>query len=107
MSQLLRVESTLTDRYQTTIPELIRESLHLDKRDKIVFTLGEDGSVFLSRAEESDPVLGDFLSFIASDIQNNPKNIKTIPLALVERAQSLVGGMKIDLDSALNPEDDE
>ena len=105
MSHLLRVESTLTDRYQTTIPELIRESLNLSKRDKITYTLGEDGSVMLSRADESDPILGDFLSFIASDIQNNPKNIKSIPSALLERAQNLVAGMKIDLDSSLNPED--
>jgi len=31
MGKLLQAESTLTDRYQTTIPEPIRESLHLSK----------------------------------------------------------------------------
>ena len=106
MGHILRVESTLTDRYQTTIPELIRETLHITKRDKIAYTLGEDGSIVLSRADESDPVLGSFLSFIANDIQNNPKNIEAIPQTLLERAQSLVSGIKVDLESSLNPEDD-
>ncbi len=106
MSHLLRVESTLTDRYQTTIPELVRESLNLSKRDKITYTVGEDGSVLLSRADESDPVLGDFLSFIAADIRNNPKNIKSISSDLLERAQNLVAGMTLDLEGPLSPEDE-
>jgi len=106
MSHLLRVESTLTDRYQTTIPELVRESLNLSKRDKITYTVGEDGSVLLSRADESDPVLGGFLSFIAADIRNNPKNIKSISSDLLERAQNLVAGMTLDLEGPLSPEDE-
>lgn len=32
-------ESTLTDRYQTTIPEPIRKALGLNKRDKIRYTI--------------------------------------------------------------------
>ena len=35
MSLNLEVESTLTDKYQTTIPDPIRKALNLKKRDKI------------------------------------------------------------------------
>ncbi len=106
MGHLLKAESTLTDRYQTTIPELVRRSLRISKRDKIVYTVGEDGSVGLSRSDESDPVLGEFLSFIATDIKNNPTHIKTISPTLLERARNLVAGMTLDLDEALSDEND-
>ena len=36
MAATLEVESTLTDRYQTTVPETVRRALQLGKRDKIV-----------------------------------------------------------------------
>lgn len=35
MPATLEVESTLTDRYQTTVPETVRRALQLHKRDKI------------------------------------------------------------------------
>ena len=31
---LLVSESTLTDRYQTTVPDAVRKALHLNKREK-------------------------------------------------------------------------
>ena len=34
MSSTLEVESTLTDRYQTTVPEIVHSSLRLGKREK-------------------------------------------------------------------------
>lgn len=43
-------ESTLTERYQTTVPEIVRRALRLGKRDKIRFTLRPDGDVVLRRA---------------------------------------------------------
>ncbi|WP_206165702.1 type II toxin-antitoxin system PrlF family antitoxin, partial [Citrobacter braakii] len=35
MPATLEAESTLTDRYQTTVPETVRRALRLGKRDKI------------------------------------------------------------------------
>ena len=35
MPATLEVESTLTDRYQTTVPEMVRRSLRLGKRDRV------------------------------------------------------------------------
>ena len=75
MPAILEVESTLTDRYQTTVPETVRRALRLGKRDKIHYTVHPGGEVVLSRAEPhegEDPVLGQFLSFLARDIASHP-----------------------------------
>ena len=61
MSAIIEVESSLTDRYQTTVPETVRRVLHLGKRDKIHYTIRPSGEVVLTRAEFCegvDPVLG-------------------------------------------------
>ena len=60
MSAILDVESTLTDRYQTTVPETVRRALRLGKRDKIHYIIRPSGEVVLTRAEATDgddPVL--------------------------------------------------
>jgi antitoxin PrlF len=75
MRKILQAESTLTDRYQTTIPETIREVLHLHKRDKISYVIADNGEVLITKADNEDPVLGHFLSFLASDIKTNPSHI--------------------------------
>ena len=49
MAATLEVESTLTDRYQTTVPETVRRALRLRKRDKIHYTIRPGGEVVLSR----------------------------------------------------------
>ncbi len=51
MRATLEVESTLTDRYQTTVPETVRRVLRLGKRDKIHYTIRPNGEVVLTRAE--------------------------------------------------------
>ena len=101
----MEAKSTLTDRYQTTIPEFVRESLHIGKRDKILYTL-EEGRIVISKAEENDPVLGQFLSLLADDIKNHPTQVQMIHSSLLERAQKLVSGVKLDLNSALSDEDE-
>ena len=75
MPSTLEVESTLTDRYQTTVPETVRRVLRLGKRDKIHYTIRPGGEVLLTRAavaEENDAVLGQFLGFLARDIASHP-----------------------------------
>jgi antitoxin PrlF len=109
MPATLEVESTLTDRYQTTVPETVRRALKLGKRDKIHYTIRSSGEVVLSRADASngdDPVLGQFLGFLAADIARHPERLQTVDAGLVRRLQSLVGDVDIDLDAAL-AEDDE
>jgi antitoxin PrlF len=79
----LSAESTLTERYQTTVPAPIRKALGLTKNDKICYTIESDGVVVISRVErvESDPVLGKFLNFLAEDLTNNPQQIRSIPIS--------------------------
>lgn len=109
MPATLEVESTLTDRYQTTVPETVRRALRLGKRDKIHYTVRPGGEVVLTRAETTkndDPVLGQFLGFLAQDIATHPERLRAIDANFVQRLQSLVGGIDIDLDAALSADDE-
>ncbi|WP_017651607.1 type II toxin-antitoxin system PrlF family antitoxin [Fortiea contorta] len=101
-------ESTLTDRYQTTIPEPVRKVLGLNKRDKICYTIESDGQVVISRAQEqeSDPILAKFLNFLAQDMEKHPQHIQAISSGLVNRVQSLVSEVDINLDASLLDEDE-
>ncbi len=109
MPATLEVESTLTDRYQTTVPETVRRALRLGKRDRIRYTILPGGEVVLTRAaaaEGDDPVLGQFLAFLAGDIASHPERLQALDSGLVDRLQALVGGVEVDLDAALSAEDE-
>lgn len=106
MAATLEVESTLTDRYQTTVPETVRRALKLGKRDKIHYSIRPSGEVVLTRAEGDDPVLGQFLGFLATDITRHPERLQAIDAAFVQRIQSLTGGIEVDLDAALSADDE-
>ena len=103
---LLSSESTLTDRYQTTVPEPIRKALGLNKRDKIRYTIESDGRVIISRADESDPILEKFLDFLEQDIEKNPQRLQAISSDLLDRAQSLIADVEVDLDAPLSDEEE-
>jgi antitoxin PrlF len=109
MTATLEVESTLTDRYQTTVPEIVRRVLKLGKRDKIHYTVRSSGEVVLTRAEVSDsddPVLGQFLGFLASDIASHPERLQVIDASFVQRLRSLNGSIEVDLDAPLSADDE-
>ncbi len=108
MATPFEVESTLTDRYQTTIPETVRRALRLDKRDKIHYAIRPDGEVLLTRSvtEDDDPVLGQFLGFLARDIAEHPERVQAMDSLLVQRIQSLVGGVDVSLDTPLSVDDE-
>lgn len=109
MAATLKVESTLTDRYQTTVPETVRRALQLGKRDKIHYTIRPGGEVVLSRAESSeecDPVLGQFLGFLARDIARHPERLQALDTGFVQRLQSLTGSIEVNLDAALLADDE-
>lgn len=104
----LSSDSTLTNRYQTTVPYMIRKALRLEKHDKIRYTVQPDGSVLMSRSnqDEDDPVLAQFLTFLTNDIIQNPQNVRAIDSDLPERVRSLVSDVEIDLDSPLSDKDE-
>lgn len=109
MVATLEIDSTLTDRYQTTVPESVRRALKLRKRDKIHYSILPDGAVLLSRANHDlgeDPVMGQFLNFLARDMASNPQRIQALDTSLVNRIQSLVGDIEIDIDAPLSAKDE-
>ena len=109
MPAALRVESTLTDRYQTTVPETVRRALRLGKRDKIQYTIRPDGEVVLTRAavgESDDPALAPFLGFLARDMAEQPDRLQGVDAGLAQRIQALVGGVEVDLEAPLSADDE-
>jgi antitoxin PrlF len=109
MPATLQAESTLTDRYQTTVPETVRRALRLGKRDKIHYTIRPDGEVVLSRAaadSDDDPALAPFLAFLARDLAEHPERIEAVDADFVRRLQALVGGVEVDLDAPLSADDE-
>ena len=84
-------------------------ALRLGKRDKFHYTIRSSGEVVLTRAEASegaDPVLGQFLGFLARDIANHPERLQAVDAGLVQRLQSLVGSVEVDLNAALSADDE-
>lgn len=109
MAHALTLESTLTDRYQTTVPNAVRHALKLGKRDKISYLIQPDGAVILKRAvveDVTDPVLGHFLEFLAQDIANHPDHLKSMDAGLKKRIKVLVKNVAVDLDAPLTAEDE-
>lgn len=109
MTAMLEAESTLTDRYQTTVPETIRRALKLGKRDKIRYSIRPDGAVVITRStetEDDDPLLGQFLGFLARDITDHPEHLQSVDANLIARIQSLVGKTEVDLDKPLSTDDE-
>jgi len=109
MAAILEIDSTLTDRYQTTVPETVRRALGLGKRDKIHYTIRPSGEVVMSRAEtheSDDPALGQFLGFLARDVANHPERLQFIDADFVQRLHTMTGNVVLDLDSSLLAEDE-
>lgn len=107
MPVTLEAESTLTDRYQTTVPETVRRALSLGKRDRVRYSIRPNGEVVMTRASGAgeDPVLGHFLDFLARDMVSHPERLQ-VDAEIVRRAQSLVDGVAVDLDAALSADDE-
>lgn len=109
MAATLEINSTLTDRYQTTVPESVRRALKLHKRDKIHYSILPDGAVLLTRVNHDqtvDPVLGQFLDFLARDMASNPQRIQALDTDFVQRIQSLTAEVEMDIDAPLSAEDE-
>jgi len=98
---LLNAESTLTDRYQTTVPEPVRKALGLGKRSRLAYDIGADGVVTLRRADADDSALEPFLELLARDIHDHPERLQQLPSALRSRIDDLVSHIELDLDAAL------
>ena len=103
----VEAESSLTDRYQTTVPETIRRALKLGKRDKIHYTVKPTGEVVMARADtvEEDGTLGPFLLLLTRDIEAHPERLQPLSVDLLKRINVLTEGIKYDINAAL-PDDE-
>lgn len=107
MTAILRADSTLTDRYQTTVPEPVRRALGLRKRDAIHYEVLADGEVRLTRGGQhnDDPVVASFLGLLEADMKSG-RNVSRVDGELVAQLHKLVAGVDIDLDAPLDPADE-
>lgn len=107
---VLELESTLTDRYQTTVPSAVRQALHLHRRDRIRYRVLDGGQVLLERASAddsgSDPALEPFLGLMARDLHDHPERLDAVPAGFAQRLLKLAAEGDIDLDAPLDPADD-
>jgi len=108
MTVLAQEISTLTDRYQTTVPSGVRKQLKLEKGDRIRYCTEPSGRVYIEpvRAEEGDPALGAFLDFLEADVKAHPERLRALDGALHDRMKALVGDVDVDLDAPLSPDDE-
>lgn len=109
MPAILQAESTLTDRYQTTVPDTVRRALRLGNRDKIHYTIRPDGEVVLTRAaagDGNDPALLPLLDFLARDLAEQPARLRAVDSSLEQRIRALVGAVEVDLDAPLLADDE-
>ncbi|MBL4806393.1 MAG: type II toxin-antitoxin system PrlF family antitoxin [Rhodobacteraceae bacterium] len=99
--------STLTDRYQTTVPSSIRKVLKLHKRDKLCYNVETDGRVYIESIQDTpDPALGAFLDLLQADVIANPQRLSAFDGALHDRLSALIGDVDVDLDAKLSPDDE-
>lgn len=104
MGTLLKEESTITAKGQTTVPKSVRQALGVDYGGRIAFIVDDERRVYIEKTmdEPSDPVVDRFLEFLAQDMSRNPgSSISALPSTLRDRMVALVGNMDVDLDSEI------
>ncbi|MDI6746101.1 MAG: type II toxin-antitoxin system PrlF family antitoxin [Rhodocyclaceae bacterium] len=96
---ILEAVSTLTARYQTTIPDSVRKVLGLHKHDRVLYRVAENGAVYLVKAEvemQEDPALSPFLALLDARMQNRPETLSPYTEADAAEDLELVKGVAID-----------
>lgn len=91
-------ESSLTDRYQTTVPARIRKALGLGKKDKLKWLIDESGAIIIRKSgkepEHFDPVLDSWLGFIEKDVLEHPERLIPLDAAHYEAMVEKLSGEK-------------
>ena len=97
------IQSSVTERFQTTIPKGVREALGLRRGDTLAYEVRGEEVVVRRRPEQEgdDPMLVAFLDLLERDLAAHPERLQRVPDALVQRGRELVDGVEIDLDAAL------
>lgn len=105
MGTLLKEESTITAKGQTTIPKSVRQALDVNYGGRISFVVDDQRRVYVQKAvgeEAVDPVIDRFLHFLATDMVKHPeKSVLPFPKTLLDRAVTLTEGITVDLEAEI------
>jgi len=105
MTALLKEESTITAKGQTTVPKSVRQALGIAQGDRIAFVVDSQRRVTIEKVEteeSEDPVIVRYLEFLARDMAKHPEtSVVPFPKALFDRARALTEGMVVDLDAEI------
>jgi antitoxin PrlF len=101
---ILEEVSTITAKGQTTVPKAVRKVLGVGAGDKIAFLVdGQQVTVVAAEAPvHEDPLLGEFLRFIARDIERRPEGVKALSSSFAARLASMTRGNKVDPDAPID-----
>lgn len=105
MAALLKEESTITAKGQTTVPKVVRQALGVDYGGRIAFFVDDQHRVYVEKAttEASDPIVDHFLEFLAQGMKKHPgTSVVALPATLRDRMAALVGNMDVDLDAEID-----
>lgn len=94
---ILTAESTVTARYQTTIPDAVRKVLGLGKQDRLLYRVTEAGEVRLVKAgahDAHDPALEPFLALLDQRLASHPDRIVPYTDADADQDAALVKGVR-------------
>lgn len=98
------LESSVTERYQTTVPNGVRKALGVQGRDRLAWEIRGDEAI-VRRApqvvdEEDDPALEPFLRLLAADIEAHPERLQGMPEHLYRSILELTEGVTPDPDDS-------
>ena len=100
LESMKRLQSTLTARYQTTIPTEVRRRLGLQGGDQITYRFTEEGRVELIRESSEDPILEAMLDALERDVVAYPERLVAVDEPMYDDLKKW--DLDVDLDSDLD-----
>ena len=103
MATLLKERSKITAKGQTTVPKAVRQALGVSYGGEIAYIVDAQGvSLRRVEADEADPVIERFLSFLAKDMERRPQAITAFPASRAERMAALAADIKVDPEETID-----
>lgn len=100
LESMKRLQSTLTARYQTTIPTEVRRRLGLNAGDQISYRFTDEGRVELIRESSEDQVLGAMLEALELNLATYPERLVAVDKLMYDDLKKW--DLDVDLDSDLD-----
>lgn len=100
LESMKRLQSTLTARYQTTIPTEVRRRLGLNAGDQITYQFTDEGRVELIRDSSEDQVLGAMLEALERNLATYPERLVAVDELMYDDLKKW--DLDVDLDSDLD-----